>query len=59
MGPRAVQLFEELGITVVIGVSGSLAEAVQALLQGGLTGGQSCCTHGDTACAPSAGHCPH
>lgn len=59
MGPRAVELFEQLGIRVVLGVGGPLFEAVQSFLQGGLAGGESTCTHGARACSGSENGCEH
>ncbi|MBI3945154.1 MAG: NifB/NifX family molybdenum-iron cluster-binding protein [Armatimonadetes bacterium] len=45
MGPRAVELFTQLGIGVIVGVQGSLAEAIEAFLKGKLAGGESTCAH--------------
>lgn len=59
MGPRAVELFEQLGIRVVMGVGGPLAAAIQAVLDGALVAGASTCTHGEPACAPSSDQCQH
>jgi len=59
MGPRAVELFEQLGIQVILGVHGPFETAVEALLRGELAGGASTCGHGDAACAPHAGDCHH
>ncbi|MBU0608375.1 MAG: dinitrogenase iron-molybdenum cofactor biosynthesis protein [Armatimonadetes bacterium] len=45
-GPRAVQLLAQHGIDLVMGVSGDALEALQALAQGALQGGESACDHG-------------
>ncbi|MHA1721198.1 MAG: NifB/NifX family molybdenum-iron cluster-binding protein [Promethearchaeota archaeon] len=45
MGPMAVQLFEENGISVVIGIQGSTDEVIQKVLNGTLEGGKSLCEH--------------
>ncbi len=57
MGPRAVDLFEGLGIQVVLGVGGPFTAALEALLRGELAGGASTCGHGDAECAPQPGRC--
>ncbi len=59
MGPRAVELFERLGIHVVMGVAGSLSEVVRAFQDGRLAGGESTCTHGEPACSPPSEGCKH
>lgn len=46
IGNRAAVLFEELGIQVVPGVSGSIDEVIQKLEKGVLEGGESLCTPG-------------
>lgn len=45
MGPRAVELFEQLGIQVVMGVQGSLDDVVAAFANGTLAEGASTCSH--------------
>lgn len=45
MGPRAVDLFCQNGIDVVLGVSGPIADAARAFAEGELVGGTSVCTH--------------
>lgn len=45
MGPRAHMLFDQHGIDTVVGVSGSVEDAVQALLHGELESGESTCHH--------------
>ncbi|MDO9522362.1 MAG: NifB/NifX family molybdenum-iron cluster-binding protein [Methanocorpusculum sp.] len=50
MGPRAIDLFEENGIQVILGVSGDLGRAAEAFANGTLTAGTSSCSHDDHAC---------
>ena len=45
MGPRAQTLFDQQGIQTVVGISGTIEETIQALLQGELEGGESLCEH--------------
>ncbi|MBO8153877.1 NifB/NifX family molybdenum-iron cluster-binding protein [Thermovirga sp.] len=45
MGPRAVQLFKEQGITPVIGAKGPVEEVVQKYCEGTLQTGPSACDH--------------
>jgi predicted Fe-Mo cluster-binding NifX family protein len=45
MGPRAHGLFAEKQIETVVGVSGSVAAALEALAKGELKGGESTCDH--------------
>lgn len=45
MGPRAKMLFDEKQIEAIVGVSCSVQEAVEGLLQGTLAGGASLCDH--------------
>lgn len=45
MGPRAQALFEQQGIKPVLGVVGSVEEAIQAYLTGTLAAGDSLCSH--------------
>jgi predicted Fe-Mo cluster-binding NifX family protein len=45
MGPRAQMLFDQQGIETIVGISGSVEEALQALLRGELKSGASLCEH--------------
>jgi predicted Fe-Mo cluster-binding NifX family protein len=45
MGPRAHGLFAEKQIETIVGVSGSVAAALEALARGELKGGESTCDH--------------
>jgi predicted Fe-Mo cluster-binding NifX family protein len=45
MGPRAHGLFAARRIDTVVGVSGRIADAVEALRKGELEGGESTCDH--------------
>jgi predicted Fe-Mo cluster-binding NifX family protein len=45
MGPRAVDLFHEQGIEVIIGVSGPVDRIAQDLIAGRIVPGESSCTH--------------
>ena len=45
MGPRAQMLFDQQGIETIVGISGSVEEALQALLRGELKSGESLCEH--------------
>jgi predicted Fe-Mo cluster-binding NifX family protein len=45
MGPRAQGLFEQQGIETIVGISGSIADTLQALLRGELESGESLCEH--------------
>lgn len=45
MGPRARAIFEQFGIAVIIGVSGTVAEALRQLATGDLEPGESTCEH--------------
>ncbi|MHA2001818.1 MAG: NifB/NifX family molybdenum-iron cluster-binding protein [Promethearchaeota archaeon] len=45
MGPMAVQLFEQGGVSVVIGIQGSTDDVIQKILDGTLHGGKSLCEH--------------
>jgi len=45
MGPRAQGLFDQHGIETIVGISGSIAETLQALLRGELESGESLCEH--------------
>ena len=46
MGQRAVGLFDEVKIQVVVGVSGKLDEVIEKLQNGTLEGGESLCRPG-------------
>ena len=46
MGQRAVGLFDEVEIKVVVGVSGEISEVVEKLHNGTLEGGESLCKPG-------------
>ncbi len=46
MGPRAQNLFEELGMQHLAGVSGTVDTAIERCLAGTLAGGESLCNHG-------------
>ena len=46
MGRRAVQFFEQYGIEVIVGVTGSVNEVIQQILDGTLEGGESLCSPG-------------
>ncbi len=45
-GFRAQQFFEEFGIKLVVGVSGRVDDALQALAKGKLEGGEGSCSPG-------------
>jgi len=45
MGSRAVELFEQQSINTIVGVSGSVDEAIKLFLAGTLVSGQSMCDH--------------
>lgn len=46
MGPRAVQFFHQYGIEVIMGISGSIENVIQQILNGSLEAGESTCTPG-------------
>ena len=46
MGMRATELFKELGIQIIVGVSGKIDEVIEKLQRGTLEGGQSLCKPG-------------
>jgi len=46
MGARAQDIFQELGMETVLGVSGNVDEVIERFLAGTLTGGASLCDHG-------------
>ena len=45
MGPRAQMLFDEKQIQTIVGVSGTVDDAVSALERGDLRAGESMCEH--------------
>lgn len=45
LGPRAHGLFAERGIETIVGVSGAVSDALEALAKGELMGGESTCDH--------------
>lgn len=45
MGPKAVELFREQGITPLMGVGGTVADTIQKILAGTLEGGENICDH--------------
>jgi len=44
-GPMAITYFKELGIEVILGVSGNIDDVIEAFLNGTLKSGTSSCTH--------------
>ncbi len=46
MGRRAEAFFDEFGIKVIVGVSGTIDDVVQKILDGTLEGGESLCAPG-------------
>ncbi len=46
MGMRAAELFNELGIETIVGVSGKIEDVLKDLEKGTLEGGQSLCSPG-------------
>lgn len=46
MGPRAVNLFQDLNIQPLIGVSGAVDDVIADFIDGKLDTGESLCTHG-------------
>jgi predicted Fe-Mo cluster-binding NifX family protein len=46
MGPKAMQIFDSLGIQQIIGVTGAVEKVVAGCLDGTLAGGESLCSHG-------------
>ena len=44
-GPMAVQLLQQGGVKVVLGISGPVDEVIQKILDGTLEGGESLCEH--------------
>ncbi len=53
MGPRAQQIFAELGISYVMGVTGPVDDTINSYITGVLTEGESLCDHGHHE------HCDH
>ncbi|MBN1648298.1 MAG: NifB/NifX family molybdenum-iron cluster-binding protein [Spirochaetales bacterium] len=43
MGRRAIQLFDDMGIDYVLGVTGKVEDAIKAFCTGTLAGGESLC----------------
>jgi len=50
MGARASDLFQDFGIDVVIGASGTVDDAIKSFLAGNLSSSGSVCEHGDGDC---------
>lgn len=46
MGQRANQLFNEAGIEIIVGISGSVDEVIEKISKGNLKGGESLCKPG-------------
>ena len=46
MGMRATDLFNELGIEAIVGISGKISDVIDELLKGTLKGGESLCNPG-------------
>ncbi len=46
MGRRAEGLFEQTGIQIIVGVSGSIDEVIDKIIKGTLEGGESLCQPG-------------
>lgn len=68
MGQRAQMLFDEAGIKTIMGISGTVAEAVKQTAEGTLQGGESLCQPGagkgygveKTVCdSPNEDDCEH
>lgn len=45
MGPRAQALFDEQKLETIVGVSGAVSDAIEALCRGELRSGESMCEH--------------
>jgi len=45
MGPRAIEMFNSLGIDVIFGVSGRIGDVVERYLKGGLKSDENICEH--------------
>lgn len=53
MGPRAIDIFQQNGIDVILGVSGNVDSVAQAYIRGDLATGESTCHHDSTdECGP-------
>jgi len=50
MGPRAQGMFEQYGISTIVGVAGAAPDALSQFAAGKLVGGASACDHGPTTC---------
>ena len=59
MGPRAIDLFVENGIEVILGVSGDLGCAAEAFANGTLTAGTSSCSHEEGHTCSGDEHAEH
>ncbi len=61
MGPRAQGMFEQYGISTIVGVAGAVQDALSQFADGSLKGGVGLCDHGDRVCdderaTPCSGH---
>lgn len=45
MGQRAINLFNELGIKVMVGVTGTVDKTIEKFIWGNLQGGENLCEH--------------
>ncbi|NVM52664.1 MAG: dinitrogenase iron-molybdenum cofactor [Candidatus Helarchaeota archaeon] len=45
MGPRAQGLFQEQGITTIVGVVGTISDIINKICAGTLEGGENICDH--------------
>ena len=45
MGPRAQELFQEQGITPIMGVTGTITDTINKICTGTLEGGENICDH--------------
>jgi len=45
IGPKAIDLFGELGIEVIAGISGEINEVIESYIKGDLAGSDSTCDH--------------
>ncbi|MHA1339057.1 MAG: NifB/NifX family molybdenum-iron cluster-binding protein [Promethearchaeota archaeon] len=59
MGPMAVNLFKQNGIEVVLGISGTVEEVIQKILNGTLEGGESLCQHAHISAEEHEAHHHH
>ncbi len=50
MGPRAVELFAQNGIEVILGVGGTVDCVAEEYVAGSLSAGESSCHHGHESC---------